>query len=69
VTPDSHFNRPAWSPNSLHKRQVCPRDTFVEALHVLDWRGWEDLETFLNHYKGSYSPEAKKRVHNKVEWL
>lgn len=41
----------------------------VDPLLVLDWGGWEDLETFLDHYKGSYSPAAQKRARNRVEWL
>ena len=41
----------------------------VDPLLVLDWGGWEDLETFLDHYKGSYSPAAQQRARNKVEWL
>jgi hypothetical protein len=31
VIANSLFNRPAWRSISLHKRQVDPRDTFVEA--------------------------------------
>jgi hypothetical protein len=31
MTANFLFNRPAWSPISLHKRQVDPRDTFAEA--------------------------------------
>jgi integrase len=41
----------------------------VDPLLVLDWGGWEDLETFLDHYKGTYSPAAQRRARNKVEWL
>lgn len=41
----------------------------VDPLLVLDWGGWEDLETFLDHYKGSYSPAAQQRARDKVEWL
>jgi integrase len=41
----------------------------VDALLVLDWGGWEDLETFLNHYRGTYAPEAQRREREKVEWL
>ena len=44
-------------------------DADVDPLHALDWGGWEDLETFLSHYKGAYSPEAKRRERAKVEWL
>lgn len=44
-------------------------DAEVDPLLVLDWGGWEDLETFLDHYKGSYSPAAQRRARGKVEWL
>jgi len=32
MTPDAHLNRPLGSPVSLHKRQVDPLDTSVEAV-------------------------------------
>ena len=32
MTPDAHLNRPLGSPLSLHKRQVDPLDTSVEAV-------------------------------------
>ncbi|APW99383.1 integrase [Halobiforma lacisalsi AJ5] len=41
----------------------------VDPLLVCDWGGWNDLETFLEHYRGSYSPEAQQRERSKVEWL
>ncbi|MBZ6496002.1 tyrosine-type recombinase/integrase [Natrinema longum] len=41
----------------------------VDPLLVCDWGGWNDLETFLEHYRGSYSPEAQQRERNKVDWL
>ncbi len=41
----------------------------VDPLLVCDWGGWNDLETFLEHYRGSYSPEAQKRERKKVAWL
>lgn len=41
----------------------------VDPLVVCDWGGWQDLETFLDHYKGQYSPEAQKRERGKVDWL
>ena len=47
--------------------QLCESE--VDPLIALEWGGWEDLETFLEHYKGAYSPEAQKRQREKVEWL
>ena len=41
----------------------------VDPLVVCDWGGWQDLETFLDHYKGQYSPDAQRRERSKVEWL
>lgn len=41
----------------------------VDPLLVCDWGGWSDLETFLEHYRGTYSPDAQRRELNKVEWL
>ena len=41
----------------------------VDPLLVCDWGGWEDLEVFLEHYRGSYSPEVQRRELQKVEWL
>lgn len=41
----------------------------VDPLLVCDWGGWSDLETFLNHYRGTFSPEAQRRERTKVSWL
>jgi integrase len=41
----------------------------VDAMIVCDWGGWNDLETFLEHYRGKFSPEAQRRQREKVEWL
>jgi hypothetical protein len=41
----------------------------VDALLVCDWGSWNDLETFLEHYRGTYSPEAQQRERGKVGWL
>ena len=41
----------------------------VDALLVCQWGGWEDLETFLEHYHGSHSPEVQRRARDAVEWL
>ena len=30
---------------------------------------YSDLETFLDHYRGTFSPEAQQRERGKVEWL
>lgn len=41
----------------------------VDPLVVCDWGGWNDLETFLDHYRGTFSPEAQLREREKVDWL
>ncbi|MDR9412862.1 MAG: site-specific integrase [Haloferacaceae archaeon] len=41
----------------------------VDPILVFDVGGWNDLETFLDHYRGSYSPEAHRREREKVSWL
>jgi integrase len=41
----------------------------VDALLVCDWGGWEDLETFLEAYRGDFTPEAQRRERQKVDWL
>lgn len=41
----------------------------VDPLLVCDWGGWSDLETFLEHYRGTYSPDAQRRELQKVGWL
>lgn len=41
----------------------------VDPLLVCDWGGWSDLETFLEHYRGTYSPDVQRRELEKVDWL
>ena len=41
----------------------------VDAMVVCDWGGWNDLDTFLDHYRGANSPEAQRRERDKVDWL
>lgn len=41
----------------------------VDALLVCDWGGWEDLETFLDAYRGTYAPDAQRREREKADWL
>lgn len=44
-------------------------DSGVKDRLVMNWGGWNDLETFLEHYEGKFSPEAQRRERDKVEWL
>jgi len=41
----------------------------VDAMLVCDWDGWSDLETFLDRYRGKFSPEAQRKQRIKVDWL
>jgi integrase len=45
------------------------RSEDVDAMLVCDWGGWDDLDTFLDHYRGTHSPEAQRREREKVGWL
>jgi integrase len=45
------------------------RSADVDAMVVCDWGGWEDLNTFLDHYRGTHTPEAQRREREKVDWL
>jgi integrase len=41
----------------------------VDPLVVCDWGGWEKLDTFLEHYRGAFSPEVQRRERDAVDWL
>jgi hypothetical protein len=36
---------------------------------ICDWGGWNDLDTFLDHYRRTHTPEAQRRERQKVDWL
>jgi integrase len=36
---------------------------------VMEWGGWEDWQTFRDHYLAEFSPEALRRERGKVEWM
>jgi Phage integrase family. len=40
-----------------------------DPLLIMDFGGWEDIETFLEHYRGSYSPAVQRRELSSVDWL
>jgi len=40
-----------------------------DPLLIMDFGGWEDIETFLEHYRGSYSPAVQRRELANVDWL
>jgi len=41
----------------------------VEPGLVMEWGGWENWETFREHYLGAYSLDAQKKQMQKVAWL
>jgi len=41
----------------------------VDAMVVCDWGGWNDIDTFLDHYRATAQPEAQLRQREKVDWL
>jgi integrase len=36
---------------------------------VMEWGGWDDWQTFRDHYLAEFSPEALRRERGKVRWL
>jgi hypothetical protein len=43
--------------------------TAVVTCVTIAWGGWEDWETFRDHYLGEFSPEAIRRERGKVDHL
>jgi integrase len=62
-----------WKMLSMHDlrrtwaTQIAQKD--VDPLIVCQWGGWSNVDVFLEHYRGTYAPEAQERERNKVEWL
>mgnify|MGYP000162143699 CR=1 FL=1 len=47
--------------------QLANRD--VDETVALRWGGWNDLDTFLRHYRGEATAAAQRRERDKVDWL
>ena len=66
-------NDDAWREVSFHDLRrtwaTNLRNADVDPMIACDWGGWNDLETFLDHYQGRFSPDAQKREREKVSWL
>lgn len=66
-------DEPGWQYVGFHDLRrtwaTSLRSADVDAMVVCDWGGWDDLEVFLNHYRGTHSPEAQLRERQKVSWL
>lgn len=41
----------------------------VDSKIAMQWGGWSNLETFLDHYQGSFSPEAQREARAKIDFL
>lgn len=41
----------------------------VDETIALRWGGWNDLSTFLDHYRGEATAAAQAREREKVDWL
>jgi hypothetical protein len=56
--PDRHYV-------GLHERRrtwaTQLRSTDVDAMVVCDRGGWNDLDTFFDHYRGTHTSEAQRR--------
>jgi len=64
---------PRWSHLTYHDLRrtwaTALKSADVDPLLVCDWGGWSDLETFLDAYRGTFSPDAQRRERGKVGWL
>lgn len=64
---------PGWKYVGMHDLRrtwaTALRSADVDAMLVCDYGGWSDLDTFLDHYRGTHSPESQRREREKVDWL
>lgn len=58
---DVHDLRRTWATDLL-EQGVLPSV-------VMSWGGWDDWDTFREHYLGEFSPEALERERGKVDYL
>lgn len=59
---DVHDLRRTWGGHLLWDCCVLPAV-------VMSWGGWEDWETFRNHYLGEMSPVAVEREREKISFV
>jgi len=66
-------DEPGWQFVGMHDLRrtwaTSLRSADVDSMVVCDWGGWDDLDTFLDHYRGTHNPEAQLREREKVGWL
>jgi len=64
---------PGWNELTFHdlRRTWCTQIAWkdVDTRIVCAWGGWNSIDTFLEHYQGTSTPEAQLRERSKVEWL
>ena len=64
---------PGWRELSMHDLRrtwgTLLQASDVDDKVVMRWGGWSRLETYLDAYHGSYSPEVQLRERQKVPWL
>jgi len=41
----------------------------VEASVAMLWGGWTDIDTFQDHYRGAFTPQAQQNERDKLDWL
>lgn len=62
-----------WLHLSTHDlRRTCGHLTLeagVQPSVLMQWGGWEDYQTFKNHYLGKHSEATQAREAEKVAWL
>jgi integrase len=70
---EAETDEPGWAFVGFHDLRrtwaTQLRSADVDAMVVCDWGGWDDLDTFLDHYRGTHTPEAQLREREKVDWL
>lgn len=57
-----HDLRGTWATLMAH-------DYDVDVALVCDWGGWEKIETFRSHYRGTYSTTVQQRELERVPWI
>jgi hypothetical protein len=62
---------PDWQFAGFHDRRrtwaTQLQSADVDAMVVCDWDGWNDLDTSLDHYRGTHAPKPQRR--ETVDWL
>lgn len=66
-------DEPMWaelSPHDFRRTWATALDGADVNMYVaLDWGGWTRIDTFLDHYRGTNSPEVQAENRERVEWL